>query len=141
MDEIGPIELGSFPLIVYAALFGGTVIGQFAGMAIDASLGRRLLWVPVVCSVVLESIAGARFGTRGGRVVSMGDWGRLSGYYSLCLAALSLPLAGWTAASRTPQSPFGGHDPSGIVLVALGVLAVATVVRWGLMTALSGRRA
>jgi hypothetical protein len=140
-DDIGPIELGSFPLGVYAAMFGGTIAGQFAGVAIDAAAGRHAMWVPIACSVLLEAVAGWHFGTRARarthETPSPTDWGRVSGIYSIGLAAVTVPLAAWTEAYRAPQSPFGGHNPSGMVVLSLAVLAVLTVVRWGILVGLA----
>jgi hypothetical protein len=141
VDEIGPIELGSFPIAIYGAMFGATMAGQFAGVALDAVVGHRAVVVPIVCSVLLEALVGARL-TRSQvtRSLTVGDWGRLSAYYSMALALLSVPLALWTAASRSPQAPFGGNNPASILSLVLGVLVVLTLLRWGLMT-LFGRRA
>jgi hypothetical protein len=140
MEEIGPIELGSFPIAIYGALFGATVGGQFLGIATDALVGRRSLWVPLGCSVLLEGIVGARFTlSRVERTLTVGDWGRLSTYYSLAFAMFSLPLALWTAASRSPQAPFGSNSPGPLLGAALGILIAYTLLRWGLLT-LFGRR-
>jgi hypothetical protein len=142
VEDTRPIELGSFPLAVYGAMFGGTVAGQFAGVALDAAMGQRLLWVPLACSAVLEAAVGARFAaSRVDRAMTVGDWGKLSAYYSLVLALFSAPLALWTAASRSPQAPLGGHPPSQVLSLALGALVVATLLRWGLMTIFAPRRA
>ncbi len=148
MEDAGPIELGSFPLAIYGAMFAGTVAGQFVGVGLDAGLGRRVVWVPIACSAVLEAVVGARFAaSRVARVLTVGDWARLSTYYSLALALFSAPLALWTAASRSPQAPLGGQSPSSILALGLGVLGIVTLLRWGLMTVLaprtgkSGRRA
>lgn len=142
MEDAGPIELGSFPLTVYGAMFGGTVAGQFAGVALDAALGQRVLWVPLACSAVLEALVGARFGaSRIARAMTVGEWGKLSAYYSLVLALFSAPLALWTAASRSPQAPLGGHAPSQVLALGLGALFVVTLLRWGLLTLFAPRRA
>jgi hypothetical protein len=141
VDEIGPIELGSFPIAVYGVMFAGTVVGQFLGFGLDRLAGQHAVWVPAACSVVLEAGAGARFATsRVERALTVGDWGRLSAYYSAALALFTVPLALWTAASRSPQSPLGGGDPSTILAVALGVLVAWTLLRWGLMTIAAPRR-
>lgn len=140
MEDIGPIELGSFPIAIYGAMFGATVGGQFAGVAIDAAIGKRLVWLPIACSALLEAVVGARFTlSRVPRALTVGDWGRLSAYYSLSLALFSVPLALWTAASRSPQAPFGGNDPASILGLVLAVLIGLTLLRWGLL-ALFGRR-
>ncbi len=142
MEEARPLELGTFPLAVYGAMFGGTVAGQFAGMALDAAFGRRALWVPLACSALLEALVGARFvASRLARTMTFSDWGRLSAYYSLLLALISAPLALWTAAARSPQAPLGGHAPSEVLALGFGALLAITLVRWGLMTVLAPRRA
>jgi hypothetical protein len=142
VEEIGPIELGSFPIAVYGAMFGATVGGQFVGFGLDAAMSRRAVWVPIACSVLLEGLVGARFAaSRVERTLLMGDWGRLSAYYSAALALFTVPLALWTAASRSPQAPFGSHDPASILALVAGVLVVVTLLRWGLMTVFAPRRA
>jgi hypothetical protein len=141
VEEIGPIELGSFPIAVYGVMFAATVAGQFLGFGLDHLLGQRAVWVPVACSVVLEAGVGARFATsRVERALTVGDWGRLSAYYSAALALFSVPLALWTGASRSPQSPLGGREPSALLGLALGILVAWTLLRWGLMTVAAPRR-
>jgi hypothetical protein len=142
MSDIEPIELGSFRVAVYGAMFGGTVAGQFLGIALDAAvLGRRVLWVPVALSVVFEAIVGARYGASSvGHPLTSTERGRLSFYYSVCLAGLSIPLAVWTAVSRAPGARLDGSAAGIAVATAVAVLAMLTVVRWGLM-GLFGRRA
>ncbi len=140
MEEIGPIELGSFPIAVYGVMFGATMAGQFIGVALDSAIGQRALWVPIACSVLLEAVAGAFFATsRVARKLGFADWGRLSAYYSVAMAAVTAPLALWTAAAKSPQSPLGGHDPSALVGIGLGVLVVWTLLRWGLMIVVAPR--
>jgi len=141
LSDIEPIFVGGFPIAVYGAMFGGTIAGQFVGMTIDAAvLGRHLVWVPVACSVLFEAIVGERFGaSRLGRALTLSDRGRLSGYYSVCLGALTIPLLVWTAASRKPDAPFGGHDPLVAVALCIAALAALTVLRVGLMPIFAGR--
>ncbi len=144
MDEIGPIELGSFPIAIYGAMFAGTVGGQFAGMAIDASVHSRAIFVPAICSVLFEALVGARYTrSRVTRALTSSDWGRLSAYYSAALAFFTVPLALWSAASRSPQAPLGDVNPTSLVGIVAVVLVAATLARWALMTLLSrtGRRA
>jgi hypothetical protein len=138
----------TFPLVVYAAMFGGTVGGQFLGMAFDAlALGRHVVWVPLVCSVVLEALIGERLASaRAGHRLAAPERVRLSLYYSLGIAGLSLPLVGWLAASHaTPEQLSGGGTSSREVAVTAGVLlgglVVYTVLRTGLMTLFARRRA
>jgi hypothetical protein len=142
VEEIGPIELGSFPIAVYGAMFGATMAGQFVGFGLDAAMGRRAVWVPIACSAVLEALVGARFAaSRVDRALTVGDWGKLSAYYSGALALFSVPLALWTAASRSPQAPFGANTPAPILVLGAGVLVVVTLLRWGLLAVFAPRRA
>jgi hypothetical protein len=142
-------ELGGVPLVVYAAMFGATLGGQFLGMAFDAvALGRRVLWVPLACSVVLEAVAGARFGAaRLGRALASGERLRVSVYYSLALTMLSVPLAGWLAAAKAshaePGAASGGAGPdlAFLLVVGLGGLVAYTALRTALMAVFAGRRA
>jgi len=141
VEDIGPIELGSFPIAIYGAMFGATVAGQFLGFGLDAVTGHHAVWVPVACSALLEALVGARFASsRVDRRLTVGDWGRLSVYYSLALALFSVPLALWTAASRSPQAPFGDNAPASLLALGLGVLVGVTLLRWGLMTVLAPKR-
>jgi hypothetical protein len=136
----GPLSLGPVPPAVYVAMFGGTVGGQIVGMTADALvLGRRLVWVPVACSVVLEAVVGARLGAaRLGRPLTSGECARVSAYYSLGLGAVTLPLAVWSVAYLRSLAP--GASAHG-VLAALGVGVVAllgaTAVRPIMMVLLS----
>jgi hypothetical protein len=133
--------LGSIPFVVYGAMLAATVAGQFLGMAVDAvAIGRHVVWVPLAFSVVLEAVVGARFGAaRVGHPLTVPERARLSLYYSACLLALSVPLAGWIAASKASPAElagFGGTGPQLLVgiFVVLGVAAAWTAVRFGLMT-------
>jgi hypothetical protein len=147
-DPTERLTLGSIPIVVYIAMFGAFIGGQLAGMALDAVIvGHRVLWVPTACSVVLEAIVGARLAAaRLGRPLSTAQSGRLSAYYSIALAAVSLPLWGWTAASQAPHdgsapggAPMGGSAATlGLVLAAL---AAAAVVRFALLVLFSRERA
>jgi len=135
MSESEPLELSSFHVVVYGSLFAATIGGQFLGMVLDAAvLGRRLVWVPLACSVTLEAIVGARVAmARRGRPLTSAELGRISGNYSAGLAAVTLPMLVWTAASRSLQAPFGGLNPTLAALLGLAILGVLTLVRWGLM--------
>ncbi len=142
--------VGSIPFAVYGAMLAATVVGQFLGMAVDAlAIGRHVLWVPLAFSLVLEAVVGALFGaSRVGHPLTAGERARLSTYYSVGLVALSVPLAGWIAASKAApgQQLFAGGDASlRDVAVSLGlVLAVAiiyTALRYALMTLFTRRGA
>ena len=138
----------TFPVAVYAAMLGEHVGGQFLGMAVDTlALGRRILWVPLACSVVLEALVGARFGaSRMGRPLSPAERLRLSLHYSLGLAVLSIPLVLWLAASHASPAarPGGGATstmsssrPAGYSCSSLPVRSPGR----GSCALLSGRRA
>lgn len=139
---------GFFPPVVYGAMLAATIAGQFLGMTVDAlALARHVLWVPLAFSVVLEALVGARLGAaRVGHPLTSAERARLSVQYTVGLTAVSIPLAGWIAASKATHGRlFAGGDASlHRVAVALGlVLAVAalcTMVRYALMTVFSWRR-
>ena len=138
-DDDEPLTIGSFQVAVYAAMLGATVTGQLVGMALDAAvLGRRLLWVPAACSVVLEALVGARLGAaRAGAPLTKEQALRLSVYYSIGLGGVSLPLWGWFALSHAAPGAAaaagGGVGMAGTVGVVLAALLVGTFVRFGLM--------
>src|SRR5580704_9141112 len=124
-------------------MLGGTVAGQLVGIGIDAVVGTRTLWIPLVCSVVLEAVVAARFGaSRGGPSLDAQRCARVSWTYSLVLAGISLPLLVWIAASHAAEIA-GGIGYSFVtpvrVVGALVVFAAATAGRAGLMIALVSR--
>jgi hypothetical protein len=138
-----PPLVGPVPIVVYAAMFGATAAGQVVGMIIDVvAIGHRVVWVPLLCSVVLEAVVGARFGAvRIARPLTWGECGRLSAYYSTGLGMVSMPLAVWTLASNPSLARVtSARDVIVGIGVALAVLAAATVCRQMLMTFLSWRR-
>ncbi|HXN30602.1 MAG TPA: hypothetical protein VN894_02025 [Polyangiaceae bacterium] len=134
--------LGPAPVTVYAAMFGAFVAGQLLGMSVDALvLGRRVVWVPLGCSVVLEALVGARFGaSRIGHRVRWGEWGQVSAYYSGCLVALTLPLAAWTVAYNRRLAAAGSSREVAMALaVVLAAVVGATVLRHALMALFASR--
>jgi hypothetical protein len=137
--EIDRLELGSVPIVVYAGMLGATVAGQLLGIAVDALVDSRVLWIPAAFSVVLEAAVGARFGAaRAGKALDAARSGRVSVTYSVALLALSLPLGAWIVASR-PVSV--GHAWSAAsAAIALAAMAVLAAVRWGLMVVFAPRR-
>jgi hypothetical protein len=138
--EIDRLELGSVPIVVYAAMLGATMAGQLLGIAVDASLATRSFWIPAACSVVLEAVVGARFGAaRAGLVLGVARSGRVSATYTLCLLAVSVPLGIWIVASR-PVAVGITWTAGGVAIGLAGVIAVA-FVRWGLMVVFAPRRA
>jgi hypothetical protein len=145
-DDDDPITLGGVPAIVYPAMLGATVAGQLLGMALDAAVvGARVVWIPLACSVLLEALVGARFGAaRLGQPLTRAQCARLSAYYSACLAVVTLPLWGWTAATRE-SSPSAGvaaaaSGLAGYAVLAVAALLVATFARAGLLMLLTPKR-
>jgi hypothetical protein len=139
------LQIGPFPVALYAAMLGATVAGQFLGMGVDAlALGRKILWVPLAFSVLLEAIVAARMGAaRLGREWTSAQRGRLSAYYSLGLAAVTLPLAVWEAASHGQSlapAPMATRDVVEAFVVVLAAFGAMTVVRWALMSLFTRRR-
>jgi hypothetical protein len=138
------IEIGSFPIVLYAAMLAATIAGQFLGIGVDLiAIGRKVLWVPFAISVLLEAIVAARFGAaRMGQELTTGQRGRLSAYYSLGLAVVTLPLAVWVAASdgrSLAPAPMAAHDVMQALVVVLAGFAAITLLRWGLMSLFTRR--
>ncbi len=132
------------PIAVYPAMLGGTIAGHFLGVGFDVlALGTHSMWAPLGCSVLLEALIGARYGAaRVGHPLTSGQRGRLSVYYSLALAAVSLPLAGWLRAAKLSRDELSGVSVSShevVVWAGIGLLGlvVYTAVRYGLMAVLS----
>jgi len=142
--DFGDVALGSVPIVVYAAMLGATVAGQLLGMTLDAFvLGRHVLWIPAACSVALEALVGARLGSaRAGRSLTAAECWRSSAYYSIGLAAISLPLWGWFGLSRLQGGSLSARaalDAATSLGAVLGALLVATFVRYGLMVLVARR--
>jgi hypothetical protein len=127
----------------YPAMLGGTLAGQVVGIVIDSFLGTRGLWIPIVCSVLLEAVCGVRFGgPKGDRLTDPAQCLRVSITYSVAFASVSVPLAIWVGASHAEGVP-GGVGLSFVtpttVAAALVVLVVAAFARAGLMMAIVRR--
>ncbi len=128
----------------YPAMLGGTVAGQLVGIAFDAAIGSRSLWIPLVFSVVLEALVAVRYGSgRDGLSLDARKCARVSWTYSLVLAGVSVPLLIWITASHA-EAVTGGIGYSfvtlGRALGALVAFVAATAGRAGLMIALVTRR-
>jgi hypothetical protein len=128
----------------YPAMLGGTFAGQLVGIAVDAVVGSRSLWIPLVFSVVFEALVAVRYGSgRDGLALDARKCARVSWTYSLVLAGVSVPLLVWIAASHA-EAVTGGIGYSFVtplrVLGALVAFAAATAGRAGLMIALVTRR-
>jgi hypothetical protein len=144
--EIGEqLEIGSFPVALYAAMLAATIAGQFLGIGVDVlAIGRKVLWVPLALSVLLEAIVAARFGAaRMGHELTRAQSGRLSAYYSLGLGAVTLPLAVWVAASdgRKLDPGLATRDVMQALVIVLAGFAAITLLRWGLMSLFTRRSA
>jgi hypothetical protein len=145
-DPLARLAVGGIPAVVYVAMFGATLGGQLAGMAFDSLvIGKHVLWVPAACSVVLEAVAGGVMAARRlRRPLATVEAARLSVIYSLMLAAVSVPLWGWTVVSTaTRESPgvagAGTGSSASTLGIVLAAFAVACVVRFGLMVLVSAR--
>jgi hypothetical protein len=122
-------------------MLGGTIVGQFVGVALDAVvLGRHAVVVPLGCSVVLEALIGARYGaSRVGHPLTPRERRRLSIRYSAALAAVSLPLVVWLAAAGASgkglpvAQALMPHDLPLLAAVTLGALVACTAVRYVLL--------
>jgi hypothetical protein len=127
----------------YPAMLAGTFAGQLVGIAVDAALGSRSLWVPLLFSVVFEAVVGVRYGAARGLALDPRRCARVSWTYSLVLAGVSVPLLVWIAASHVQAVP-GGVGYSFLTPVravgALVAFVAATAGRAGLMMALVTRR-
>ena len=138
-------EIGSFPIALYAAMLAATIAGQFLGIGVDLlAVGRKVLWVPLALSVLLEAIVAARVGAaRMGHELTTSQRGRLSAYYSLGLAGITLPLAVWVAASdgRSLVLGLATRDVVQALVVVLAGFAAITLVRWALMSLFTRRSA
>jgi hypothetical protein len=135
------------PLAVYPAMLAGTMVGHFLGMGFDALvLGSHFVGVPLVCSLLLEALVGARYAAaRMGHPLTSSERGRLSVYYSLALAGISVPLAVWLVAAHVSRdgSPAPSFSSGELALwgaAGLVGLAAYTAARYGLMGLFSPRR-
>lgn len=138
------MQIGPFPIALYVVMLGATMAGQFLGIGVDAfALGRKVIWIPIALSVLLEAIVAARFGAKSlGHELTPGERGRLSVYYSLGLGAITVPLAVWVAASDGKSVRPGGAT-QGVVeafVLVLAAYAAITLLRWALMSLFTRRR-
>jgi hypothetical protein len=135
------LDLLSGFVVVYAAMLAATIAGQLLGIGLDSLLGSGSIGIPVGLSVALEAVAGARLGAaRSGGALTPRQAARISVTYSGALLAISVPLVVWMEAAHTANGGGRAWTPTAFG-VAIALLAVATVVRWGLMVVLSRRRA
>jgi hypothetical protein len=135
------VKLGPVPVVLYAAMLAATLGGQLVGIAIDLSVGSRGIWIPAACSVVLESVVGARVGAaHTGRALTMAESGQVSAYYSIGLLAISVPLVIWTYLARAREAAAVGEGLNAWWVFALpAAFGIAALGRWALMVALAPR--
>jgi hypothetical protein len=131
------IQRSSARLALYASMLGATLAGQAIGIAVDAAIGVRVLWIPGVFSVALEAFAGARAGAaRAGRALTALECMRGSAVYSAGFVAVTLPLGVWTSLSGRSGAAWTLAGVGGF----LSWVVVATFVRAALMRAFARRR-
>jgi hypothetical protein len=134
------IDLLAGRVVVYAAMLGGTIAGQLGGIAVGALLGWSSIGLPLGISVALEALAGARVGARrSGGSLTARQAGQISLKYSLGLLAISVPMVGWMAAAHRVEGRASFWTPATLA-IAIALLAVATLARWGLMIVLARPR-
>jgi len=128
-------------------MLAATMAGHFLGMGFDALvLGTHFVGLPLLCSLVLEALVGARYAaSRMGHPLTAPERRRLSVYYSLALAGVSVPLAVWLVAARVSRdgTPAPTIAPGDVALwgaVGLVGLVVYTAARYGLMAVFAPRR-
>ncbi|MGD0677945.1 MAG: hypothetical protein ABSC94_21235 [Polyangiaceae bacterium] len=130
----------SSAVVVYAAMLGATIAGQFAGISIDVAFESHDLWAPLACSVVFEGIAGARVGAaKKGRPLTLRELTRLTATYTVGLSIVSLGLAVWIQASTAAAGPLGPLTVIRVIL-AIAVVLAAGGARLGLMVLATPRR-
>ncbi len=127
----------------YPAMLVGTMAGQLVGIGVDAALGIRSFWIPLVFSVAIEAVVAVRFGGVGeAKKLDRAQCVRVSVTYSLAMLVISLPLVVWVAMSNA-SAVEGGVGLSFLtpdrIAIALVALAAATAGRAGLMLALVRR--
>ncbi len=127
-----------FLVPVYAAMLVATIAGQFLGIVACAVVLRsHSVWVPLVCSLLLEAAVAAQYGaSRLGHALTERERRLISGTYSLGLALISPLLVAWLQVAR------GGVSVPGpvTVLVVIALALAYTALRYLLM-GLFGRRA
>lgn len=135
------------PLAVYPAMLAGTMAGQLLGMGVDALVLRtHFVGLPLVCSLLLEALVGARYAAaRMGHPLTPPERRSVTIYYSLALVGVSVPLAVWLVAARvsnegTPAPVVSSTDLALWGAVGLVGLAVYTAARYGLMGVFAPRR-
>jgi hypothetical protein len=126
-------------VVVYAAMLGGTIAGQLAGIGLSMALGRTSIGIPFGIGVALEALAGARVAVKRSGRLTPREAGRLSLTYSVGLLAVSVPMVVWMDASHRAEGRATFWTP-GTLAVAVVLVAIATVARWGLMVLLTRPR-
>jgi hypothetical protein len=137
---------GPVPYAVYAAMFGGAILGQIVGIAFDKIVfDRHVVAVPIALSAVLESLIGARFARyKLGHVLSGSERWRLALWYTLALAGFTAPIVGWMLFQRfagpgAHAAPSGGTVALVVVAIVAGLGALA-LLHYLLITLFSPKR-
>jgi putative ABC transport system ATP-binding protein len=137
--DAGPVSLsprerlrqrlgGPVPLSLYAAMFGAGLAGALVGSIYGGVvLGKQVTWVVVLCIVVAEAWAGARFGgkRRAGKPLTADQRGRVAIVYT---CGVTLPVVAIVLALAVNKLPLGWLDgvehlsSGGVALVLLSSL-------------------
>jgi putative ABC transport system ATP-binding protein len=151
-DDDGDARLrgigGPVPFAVYAAMFGGALLGQVVGIAYSAIvLGQRVAWIPPVLSLLFECFIGARYARRRlGRLLTRDQRWRMALWYTIGLAAITGPLIAWLVIPKLPGTfaeKFDHITSGGVALVLVAIivgLGLLAVVRYLLVTLFSPRK-
>lgn len=117
---------------IYGAMFGGTMLGQLIGIAIDVLIERRIVALPLGLSMLLAGLFGAR---AAGRPLERAERWHVAIVYTLALSAVTLLLALWARAS----AGFFAVSPT-FPLVAIGAMALCAMVCFASLTLFAPRR-
>jgi putative ABC transport system ATP-binding protein len=143
--DAGPVSLsprerlrqrlgGPVPWSLYAAMFGaglgGALLGSIYGGVV---LGKQVIWVVVLCMVVAEAWAGARFGgkRRAGKPLTADQRGRVAIVYT---CGVTLPVVAMALAIAVNKLPLGWLDgvehlsSGGVALVLLSSLVTLMAI-------------
>jgi putative ABC transport system ATP-binding protein len=138
------------PLVVYAAMAGGGLLGALAGVLYDAVVlgAAGLVWIPLACAMLAEVWVGARYGAKKlGRPLTPDQRARVALGFSCGVTAPFVALGVWLGADKLPPSlveRFEQLSSGGVaVVLLLAVLGLGATVltRYLLLSVLAPRRA
>jgi putative ABC transport system ATP-binding protein len=115
------------PFRVYAAMFFAGLLGHLLGLTYSAVIvGQSVVWIPVLCTFVAESYAGARVGRRAlGKPLTGDQRARMALYYTLGTGLLLSPLFYFKLDTIAPRlSERLAHGGGADVAIFLGALAL-----------------